>query len=125
MIPVPNIIEQLSRSCQEQKGTLWLVGGSVRDSFLGKEPKDFDMEIHEIEASKVLFLLRGFGSTKRVGKSFSVFKLHYKNQELDISLPVRNQKDTPYLGIREALRRRDLSINAIAYNPLEKKVYDP
>ena len=81
MIPVPNIIEQIAHACQEQKGTLWLVGGSIRDAFLGKSPKDFDIEIHEIEASRVLILLQRFGSAKRVGKSFSVFKLQYKNQK--------------------------------------------
>ncbi|MEC7984594.1 MAG: hypothetical protein VX278_05490, partial [Myxococcota bacterium] len=106
MIPLPNIIEQISYHCQEQKGSLWLVGGSIRDFFLGKSPKDFDIEIHEMEASSVSILLKAFGSTKRVGKSFSVFKLHAQKEEFDISLPVRNQKDEPYLGIREALRRR-------------------
>ncbi|MEC7987382.1 MAG: hypothetical protein VX278_19595, partial [Myxococcota bacterium] len=66
-----------------------------------------------------------FGSTKRVGKSFSVFKLHVQKEEFDISLPVRNKKDEPYLGIREALRRRDLTINAMAYDPLTKRLFDP
>ena len=125
MIPVPLIIEQIAQACQAQKGCLWLVGGSVRDALLGKSPKDFDVEIHQMEASIVQILLQEFGSTKRVGKSFSVFKLQYSNQEIDISLPVREQKDEPNLGIDEALRRRDLSINAMAYNPLTKNLYDP
>lgn len=99
----------------------YLVGGSVRDQKLGV--KDFDRDWVVIGASEDEMLRRGF---KRVGLSFPVF-LHprtkeeyalartehksgrgYKGFEVDVSSTVTLEQD---------LKRRDLTINAMAMTP--------
>ncbi len=65
-----------------------------------------------------------------------MFKLKQGDCEIDVSLPRRDSKAgpghrgiqvvaDPHLGIVEAARRRDLTINAIAYDPLLDMIEDP
>ena len=104
-------------------GRGWLVGGSIRDHLLGSRPKDLDIEVHGLEAEALRRALSRLGPVKAVGRSFGVFKLRLGQDELDISLPQPGRSRTPqgqtveiagdpHMGITEALRRRDLTINA-------------
>lgn len=133
---LPTVIVTLCRRVRDAGGQAWLVGGSVRDHLLGKTPKDLDVEVHRIPADDLRGLLRRLGRVKAVGRSFGVFKLRAGDREYDVSLPQPGRATTPqgepihiegdpFLGITEALRRRDLTINAIAYDPLSKTYADP
>jgi len=110
---------------------VYAVGGFVRDGLM-KGPhaiKDIDIEIHGVEPIQVLDMLTWkFKNVSEVGKSFGVFKIRDDNgTEYDISLPRKDSKTSsghtgfdvsinPFMGIREALRRRDFTINAMAYH---------
>ena len=122
---IPDIILHISKTCQQAGGTVWLVGGCVRDMFLGVPPKDWDLEVHNLSGTELSVLLKKIGPCSRVGKSFSVFKMILGNEEIDIALPQNGIEDAPHMGIEEALRRRDLTMNAIAYNIAEEKFFDP
>jgi len=122
---IPDNIQQIARLCQQHNGEAWVVGGTVRDIFLNKPSKDWDLEIHNLDGNSLYNILRSIGPCKRVGKSFSVFKLNNNNMEIDVALPLDNGQDNPNLGIKEALRRRDLTINAMAYNLHTHTLYDP
>jgi len=71
-----------------------------------------------------------------VGQAFAVYKLTVDGVGVDVSLPRRDSRagpghrgvrveGDPTLGIREAARRRDLTINAIALDPLTGVLEDP
>lgn len=73
-----------------------------------------------------------------VGKSFGVIKAVYKDKDYDISLPRKDSlknngsKHTdievqvdPDLSIEEASKRRDFTMNALMYSPIEEKIIDP
>ena len=112
-----------------------LVGGCVRDWLLGLEPKDFDVEVFGLDFERMGRALAPFGPTDLVGRSFGVLKVRLEGAEYDFSLPRRESKTgaghrgfavapDPELTETEAAARRDFTINAIAYDPLENRLID-
>ncbi|MFI5337694.1 MAG: CCA tRNA nucleotidyltransferase [Opitutales bacterium] len=113
-----------------------LVGGCVRDWVLGLEPKDFDVEVFGLDFEGMGRALAPFGPTDLVGRSFGVLKVRLAGIEYDFSLPRRESKTgaghrgfavapEPDLSEAEAAARRDFTLNAIAYDPLEHRLIDP
>lgn len=112
-----------------------LVGGSVRDWLLGLEPKDFDVEVYGLDYETMGRALSAFGPTDVVGRSFGVIKTRIGGQEYDFSLPRRESKTgaghrgfvivpDSTLTEAEAAARRDFTVNAIAYDPLDDRLLD-
>ncbi len=113
-------------------GRAFFVGGWVRDRLIDRESKDIDIEVYGLDAGRLRTLLEGIGRVDAVGESFTVYKLG----PLDVSLPRRESKTgrghrgftvtgDPDLSIEEASRRRDFTVNAIAWNPLTEEYVDP
>ena len=113
-----------------------LVGGCVRDWLLGREAKDFDVEVYDVSAEALAALLAQFGSTDPVGRSFGVIKLRVDGVDYDFSLPRREIKTAeghrgfaigvdPALSPTEALARRDFTINAMAFDLFSGELVDP
>jgi tRNA nucleotidyltransferase/poly(A) polymerase len=112
-------------------GKIYLVGGFVRDSYLGKESKDVDLLITGIPLTTIAEILRPFGNVDEVGQSFGVVKYTPKNwimnEPIDIAIP-RTEKlkkggkghtdfeitSDPNLPIETDLLRRDFCLNSIA-----------
>jgi tRNA nucleotidyltransferase (CCA-adding enzyme) len=133
---IPSRVLTLAQAVRDAGGRAWLVGGWVRDLLLGQPSKDFDVEVHGLEAPALKAILKRRGSINEVGRSFGVFKLRIGDQDLDVSIPRKDSKvgpghkgihaqGDPHLGIEQALLRRDLTINAIAYDPLDGTFADP
>lgn len=100
-------------------GTPYLVGGCVRDHLLKKPLKDLDIEIHGLDMATVEQVLKKHATVMLVGKQFGVFKS--ANHPVDWSLPRRDSLGRkpevaidPHLGIAQACKRRDLTMNAMA-----------
>ncbi len=111
-----------------------LVGGSVRDALLGEPVKDVDIEVFGLPVRKLEDLLSDHYSVDEVGKAFSVFKI--RGIDIDISLPRRESKSgeghrgfeiegDPNMGPKEAAGRRDFTVNAISWDPIENRILDP
>lgn len=108
----------------------YLVGGAVRDLFLKIPIKDIDIEIHGITPEGVEKLLAAFGKVSLVGKIFGVYRVH--GLDVDWSLPRSDQPGRkpvvtidPQLAIETALRRRDLTMNAMAISLKTYELIDP
>jgi len=132
----PDSLRDLFVRCRDAGGRALLVGGSVRDALLGQPSKDLDIEVHGLPLESVVRVLRTLGPVNEVGRAFGVLKVRHAGHELDVSLPRRDQREgaghkgiratsDPDLGVTEAARRRDLTINAIAYDPLTDTFEDP
>ena len=116
-------------------GRALIVGGWVRDRLMGRSvegSKDIDIEVYGIPADRLRQLLERFGNVETVGASFQVYKLG----DIDVSLPRRESKSgrghkafditgDPSMTVEEAGRRRDFTINAIAWDPLTAEYLDP
>jgi len=132
---IPDALRRALAALREAGGRPRVVGGSVRDWLLGLEPKDFDVEVYGLDYEQMGRALAAFGPTDVVGRSFGVLKVRIAGVEYDFSLPRRESKTgaghrgfavapNPNLTEAEAAARRDFTINAIAYDPLEGKLLD-
>lgn len=133
MAVVPEKILKLANAVRSAGGRALLVGGCVRDELMGRQPKDWDLEVYGVEPALLRDLLAQFGKVNAVGEAFTVYKL---GPHLDVSLPRRERKSgrghrgfiiegEPSMTIREAASRRDFTINAILQDPLSAEIIDP
>ncbi len=97
---------------------IYLVGGAVRDQLLGLIPQDRDWVV--VGATPEEMLARGF---RPVGKDFPVFLHPETNEEYALARTERKTAPgyhgfhfhaAPDVTLEEDLRRRDLTINAMA-----------
>ena len=115
-------------------GQAFLVGGAVRDFLLKLPLKDLDFEVHGLSLEQLKKILAKFGMVNEVGKSFGVLKFRVDNQHPDVdwSLPRFDSAGRkpkvevdPDMTIDQALRRRDLTMNAMAINLQTFELHDP
>ena len=134
---IPTIIHQLSEKVQAAGGSLFVVGGSVRDICLDIEPNDWDCEVHDVPQNKLEEILNKDYHVNAVGKAFGVYKLRHPELKIDISMP-RTEKPNganshrgfdieidPRLPIDIAAKRRDYTVNSMAINVLDSSLVDP
>jgi len=132
MPEIPEKVLSLARVIHDAGGRALLVGGCVRDELMGKQPKDWDVEVYDLDVARVREILDQFGSVNVVGESFTVYKL---GNDLDVSIPRRERKSgrghkgfviegDPAMSVAEATRRRDFTINAILHDPLTGELID-
>jgi tRNA nucleotidyltransferase (CCA-adding enzyme) len=130
--PVPALVEEIAREAGRLGGRALIVGGWARDRLLGRASKDIDLEVFGIPPDRLRALLMRFGPVNAVGESFTVYKVG----GIDVSLPRRDSKTgqghrgftvegDPTMSIADAARRRDFTINAIAFDPLTAEYIDP
>lgn len=133
--PLPDAVEAILDAVSSV-GRPFITGGAVRDWLLGKESKDLDIEVFACPWDKLITVLRQNGKVDQVGKSFGVAKLVLANLEIDFSLPRSERKTAdghrgfavtsdPQLNPAKAALRRDYTINAISYDWMERKIFDP
>ena len=115
-------------------GRVYYVGGFVRDRLLNRENKDVDVEVHGISLECLEGLLAELGTLETLGASFGIYNLH--GHKLDICVPRRadtegrggrdmlRELSDPFVGLRQAALRRDLTINALYQDVLTGEVID-
>ncbi|RXJ76089.1 polynucleotide adenylyltransferase, partial [Aliarcobacter skirrowii] len=136
-IKIPKILENIFEDLKSKQAKPIVVGGCVRDSFLNKEIKDYDIEVYNIDSIDSLkSVISKYKEPKLVGKSFGVLKLSVDDFDFDFSLP-RTEIKTGFkhtdfeiildsnLSYKEASRRRDFTINSIGYDYFENRFLDP
>ncbi|MFW2567290.1 CCA tRNA nucleotidyltransferase [Aliarcobacter butzleri] len=136
-INLPKILIKILNDLQELGSKPILVGGCVRDSFLNKKIKDYDIEIFNFDSLEILEKsLKKFGNVNLVGKSFGVLTLKIDEYDFDFSLPRIEKKvgnshqdfevsTNANLSFKEAAKRRDFTINAIGYDYFKNEILDP
>jgi tRNA nucleotidyltransferase (CCA-adding enzyme) len=122
----------IAAAVRHEGGRALIVGGWVRDLLRGHPSKDIDLEVFGIPQERLAPLLAPFGNVDAVGRSFPVYKVG----PIDVALPRRESKKgrghrgfevvgDPFMAIEEAARRRDFTVNAIAWDPLTGVFEDP
>ncbi|MDF0665877.1 MAG: hypothetical protein P0119_07340 [Nitrospira sp.] len=128
------ILRRIEQIIRRGGGRVWLVGGSVRDLALGRQPRDLDLEVLGLSPGQAYALLADHFPVQFVGKAFQVFKLQGLPVDLsipsrmltdDTSLPGLLRQSAPDMLIDEALARRDFTINAMAWDPDTMELRDP
>jgi tRNA nucleotidyltransferase (CCA-adding enzyme) len=126
--------QKIAKAVDEEGGKTFFVGGFVRDSLLGKENKDIDIEVHGVTPEQLRSILETLGEVTTMGASFGILGL--KGYDLDIAQPRKESangkgghKDfevlvDPFIGTLEAARRRDFTINALMQDVLTGEIVD-
>ena len=134
---IPDELKTIFNSLHKIGATPILVGGCVRDHFLEKTIKDYDIEVFNIQDVQTLTAhLQDYGTVKLVGKSFGVIKLNTCNDEYDFALPRTEKKvslghrgfeitSDGQLSFEEAAKRRDFTMNALGYDVINDEFLDP
>lgn len=120
-IAVPQKGQHIIETLQDAGFEAYVVGGCVRDSILGREPQDWDITTSaRPEQVKALFpktidtgLQHGTVTVMLQGEGFEVTTYRIDGTYEDSRHP---SEVTFTSDLREDLRRRDLTINAMAYN---------
>ncbi len=143
----PNVLRTLYR-LRDNGFVAYLVGGCVRDLLLERTPKDFDIATDAAPGQ----IKRLFRNCRLVGRRFRLAHLHFQNEILEVSTfraaapteetdqeepgpndpPPRHLKDMDGMVLRDNVfgtpeddaRRRDFTINALAYNIADYSVID-
>lgn len=125
---------KIAYEVSKYSGKAYYVGGYVRDSYMGTDSKDIDIEIYGVSVNILRQILDKFGERLEHGKSFGVFGI--KGYDIDIALPrtercVGNKHTDfditvdPYMSTTEGAKRRDLTMNAMMYDILNDELVDP
>jgi tRNA nucleotidyltransferase (CCA-adding enzyme) len=138
-LDLPPTLRRVLAALRDAGGRPYVVGGAVRDATLGLPVADYDVEVHGLPAERTESTLRRLGNVDAVGQAFTVFKLtglEGLEGAVDVSLPRRDSKvgpghkgisviGDPDLTVEEASRRRDFTINALLFDPVTARVFDP
>ena len=133
---LPKRLLSIAGEIRNAGGRAFLVGGWVRDALLGKDCRDYDVEVYDLTQDELIPILKKYGRTNLVGKAFGVIHLAMKGLSLDFSFP-RTESKVGYghrgfvvhtdekLSFKEAALRRDFTINAMGMELPELTLCDP
>lgn len=137
-IELPGAVHRLSEAFKAQGHVLYVVGGAVRDSVMGLEPKDIDLAT-DATPDQVLQIVVDMAqwSADETGKAFGVVRASLREQFAAINelsqfevatfredLTAGRHPEVRFATIKEDVQRRDLTINALFYDIDRQEVVD-
>ncbi|WP_206919138.1 HD domain-containing protein [Alicyclobacillus suci] len=126
-------IYAIARKIADVGGRLYLVGGAVRDAYMGRAATDSDYCVTGIRAETFREL---FPDAFVAGAAFAVFRMTVDDVVTEFALARMERKvgqghkgfevvSTPEVTIEQDLYRRDLTVNAMAVDVLTEEMFDP
>lgn len=106
----------------------YLVGGSIRDLLLGKQPKDFDVST----SARPEEIKQIFRNCILIGRRFRLAHIRFGKKVIEVATFRSGDPETEELILRdnqwgypeEDALRRDFTINALFYDPSTEKIID-
>ncbi len=128
-LPIPAEVLKIAKQLEDAGFETWCVGGAIRDNLLGLENHDFDLTT----AAPPAEVQRLFKRTVPVGiehGTVAVLDANHQPHEVttfrrDIRTDGRHAVVEFGVSLMDDLARRDFTINAIAYHPLDHEWRDP
>ena len=103
--------------------TAYIVGGAVRDLIVGNKPKDFDI-VTDATPSKIK---RIFRNSRIIGRRFRLVHVVFGSKIFEVSTFRSNAEGSvgnDFGTIEEDVLRRDFTMNALYYDPIQQHVID-
>jgi poly(A) polymerase/tRNA nucleotidyltransferase (CCA-adding enzyme) len=129
-LSAPREVLHLAERLRAAGGQAWVVGGAVRDLLLGREVHDWDLATDlPPERTKSLF-----PRTMEVGARFGTITVLIREASYEITTfrrdglysDARRPDDVRYAEhLEDDLVRRDFTVNALAWDPIENRLADP
>jgi len=101
----------------------FIVGGAVRDLLRGKNPKDFDLVTDAIPAR----IKKIFRNSRIIGRRFRLVHIYFGDKIFEVSTfrsIVNGSVGNEFGTIDEDVLRRDFTINALYFDPIENIIVD-
>jgi len=101
----------------------YIVGGAVRDLLLKKKPKDFDV-VSEATPTRIKKIFR---NSRIIGRRFKLVHVYFGPRIFEVSTfrSLKNGLTSNTFGsINEDVLRRDFTMNALFYDPVQQTVVD-
>lgn len=125
-------IRQLLDFLNDMEIKTYLVGGYVRDTFLGIRSYDYDIVVN-VPIGQIMNLLRQRGYVVVDTSGFGTIAVMFGTEKVDIAefrgdiydMVTRKPKVYSVKTIEEDLRRRDFTINSMAFEYPSGKLIDP
>ena len=129
---IPNYVLEVIRKLQQYDFQAYMVGGCIRDLLLNIQPKDFDIatNAHPDQVTAI------FKNSRIIGRRFKIVHVRIDRQIIEVSTfrkkpsevnKLRNGvvQDNAFGTIEEDAQRRDFTMNAIFYDPINNHLFDP
>ena len=130
-INIPSYVEKIMNIINENNKEAYIVGGCVRDSLLGSIPQDWDVTTNMLP-KELKKALSGYKIVNKNGEKHGTVTVISDKKEVEITT-YRSDSNYPdgrhpekirfVTSLEEDLKRRDFTINALAYNK-EKGLID-
>ena len=123
---------QICKILQSSGHEAVIAGGAVRDMIMGLQPHDWDIATSADPDTVASILKKNKFIVKEVGKAFGVVLAKIKEDEFEIAtfrtesdyLDGRRPSKVSFSTMEEDAQRRDLTINAIFFDPIKDQFID-
>jgi len=129
---IPSFVLEVIKKLQQYDFQAYMVGGCIRDLLLNIQPKDFDIatNAHPDQVTAI------FKNSRIIGRRFKIVHVRIDRQIIEVSTfrkkpsevnKLRNGvvQDNAFGTIEEDAQRRDFTMNAIFYDPINNYLFDP
>ena len=129
---IPSFVLEVIKKLQQYDFQAYMVGGCIRDLLLNIQPKDFDIatNAHPDQVTAI------FKNSRIIGRRFKIVHVRIDRQIIEVSTfrkkPSEVNKlkngvvqDNEFGTIEEDAQRRDFTMNAIFYDPINNQLFDP
>ncbi len=131
---IPSEVLEVIRRLEKSGFEAWMVGGCIRDLLIGQKPKDWDITTNASpekiqEVFENTFYTNEFGTVGVVNENASeetlkVIQITPYRLEGEYSDARRPNSVIFSQKIEDDLKRRDFTVNSIAYDPTTEKLLD-
>ncbi|MBQ4015105.1 MAG: polynucleotide adenylyltransferase PcnB [Treponema sp.] len=111
------------RRLKDSGFSAYIVGGAVRDLILGNNPKDFDITT-DATPSKIKHIFR---NSRIIGRRFRLVHVFFGPKIFEVSTfrsTAEGSIGNDFGSMDEDVMRRDFTLNALYYDPLQEQVID-
>ena len=118
----PDALQIITR-LRDMSYTAYIVGGAVRDLIVGNVPKDFDI-VTDATPSKIKKIFR---NSRIIGRRFRLVHVVFGSKIFEVSTFRSNKEGSvgnDFGTIEEDVQRRDFTLNALYYDPIQEQVID-
>lgn len=131
-LPIPKEVRQLYNLFVKNGFELYVVGGAVRDTLLGKPIKDYDLATDAPPDTVEKMLSNAGIKTIGTGAAFGVINAYINDEEYEIATFREDSKEgdgrrpdsVTFSTIENDVKRRDLTINALFFDIGTNEIVD-
>lgn len=132
---LPKRLLQIATEINQAGGSIYLVGGWVRDLLFDIPCHDYDLEVYGLDMERLFNILVRHAKPNLVGKSFGIITMRIDGLNFDFAFPRTENKtgpghkgfsvnSDPFLSFEAASSRRDFTINSMGIKIPEMELAD-